>query len=169
MDNSTLNNHMSLVHERMTHHHEILWEEEKHYSWWVYSILAGLVWIYTQRLSALNDSSKLIIITMGCIFGIFLSISAWRAIHLESEYLFEARQYYARCLIALQLDKPVPLLPDGKALIEAEDAKFSELECVKIKANHLDGGIRSFFKYNFIATMLMFIGFAIFSYLTLLK
>jgi hypothetical protein len=169
MDNSILIQHMSLIHDRMTHHHSILWEEEKHYSWWVYIIIAGLVWIYTQPLTTLSDGSKLFIITIGCIFGIWLSVSALRAIHLESEYLFEARQYYARCLIALQLDKHVDHLPDDKALAEGEDVKFEEMECMRLKANKFNFGIRSFFKYNFIVTGLLFMAFVLFSFWTLLR
>ncbi len=42
--------HFELANQRIRYHHDSLWEEEKHYSWWVYILLAGLIYIYLSNL-----------------------------------------------------------------------------------------------------------------------
>lgn len=79
---------LDIVSQRVRHQHSALWEEEKHYSWWVYVLFAGLIWVYTNE--HLSVVQKHAIITSGGVFGMVLAFSAFKAIRREGEYFLKA-------------------------------------------------------------------------------
>ena len=79
---------LDIVSQRVRHQHSALWEEEKHYSWWVYVLFAGLIWVYTNE--HLSVVQKHTIITLGGIFGMGLAFWAFQGIRRESEYFLKA-------------------------------------------------------------------------------
>ena len=162
-NNPELLKHLEVVSQRERHHHDILWEEEKHYSWWVYVVFAGLVFIYSHSNPAFLPEYKIIAIIFGTFLGVWLSISAIRVIHLESKYLHEARQLYTRTIIALELHKHYILCNE----LLVPEIEFKDMDCVRYNANKFDFGIRSIFKYHFLLVAHLFVGFMIFSIITL--
>ena len=91
--------HLELMSARIRNHHGALWEEEKHYSWWIYILFAGLVYIYCNG-NCQQELRYFIIIALSLI-GILVSIVASRVVKLEGRYLHQAIQLYQRTAIAL--------------------------------------------------------------------
>lgn len=161
-DNQVLLKYLEVISQRVRHHHDALWEEEKHYSWWVYIIFAGLIYLYTSDIHACY---KLVLIVVASLFGVYLSVAALIVIYKEGEYFHEARQLYARTAIALGLNESQPNLPENKSL--GPTVKCQDFDDVKSQANKCDFGIRHFFRLTFKVAILLFIGFIIFSAITL--
>ena len=78
--------YLETVSKRVRHHHDALWEEVKHYSWWVYLLLAGTVWVFASNLAPCD---KTMIIAIASFFGIYLSVAA--IITIRRERLFFSR------------------------------------------------------------------------------
>jgi hypothetical protein len=155
---------LDVISQRVRHHHNAIWEEEKHYSWWVYTILAGLIWVYSNH--GIAPLGRFTIILFGSCFGIWLCISGWRAIHLESKYFYEALELQRRTIKSLGLEANFPSLPDNKLLVE--ETEYSEMKSVHMDANRFDLSIRSVFKYNLIIVMFGFVTFGFLSIFTLI-
>jgi hypothetical protein len=47
-ENSELWKHLELMAQRINHHRDALWEEEKHYTWWIYITFVGLIYIFVN-------------------------------------------------------------------------------------------------------------------------
>jgi len=134
--------YLEVISQRVTHHHDSLWEEEKHYSWWVYVILAGLIFVYMSRSPYLCGWPKVLIIVVGCGLGIYLSRAGYKVIRKESQYFHEARESYRRTLIALDLDsRRLSILPPS-------DKKTKDWSSVKSEANKSLCELVSVFKWS---------------------
>jgi hypothetical protein len=139
---------LEIISQRAQHHHDALWEEAKHYSWWIYIIFAGLIYLYF-KLPSFTILGALLM-GLGSAFGVFISIMGFNAVRLESEYFKDAR-CVRNCILA-----------DLKGVDQSIKEKFDP---VKDKEGF---GIRSGFKLTFIITAILFLCFGIFSVVTLL-
>ncbi len=160
-DKQTLLKYLEVISQRVRHHHDAIWEEEKHYSWWIYIVFAALIYLYASDIHA---PYKLTLIVLASLFGIYLCVAAFRIVYKEGEYFAEAHQLYQRTIISLGLDKPQSNLPNNKPLDPT--AKYQELDDVKSQANKGNFGIRHFFRLTFIVEIILFVGFIVFSVLT---
>jgi len=123
---------LETISQRIQNHHSALWEEEKHYSWWIYIIFAGLIYVYLKMLPPsivfLTLFQKTLIMFLGCTLGIFICLMAYNVVRRESEFFYDARQIRARIITTLDLNQQMPnpysdkhLLPDSETSIEDFD------------------------------------------------
>ena len=99
------------AHNRMINHHKALWEEEKHYTWWIYIIFAATLFIFIKVPVA--DPLKAILIGFSAIFGAIMSFVAFRVVRKEGQCYTEALQIFNRLLYRFNL-------PNEKIVIEEE-------------------------------------------------
>lgn len=121
---------LELVSQRIADHRDALWEEEKHYTWWIYIIFGGLIYIFVNDYLCLQW--KMVLITLGSLFGVFISLTGYNVIRRESEQFHLARQIYARTVIALGLNQPIPR-PNGcnhLLLMPEDEIKEEDFESV---------------------------------------
>ncbi len=142
---------LEIISQRVQHHHDALWEEAKHYSWWIYIIFAGLIYLYFKipLFTILEPWQRALLMGFGNAFGAFISIMGFNAIRLESKYFKNARQMRNRILADLE---------------EVDQSIKKDFDPVEDKKGF---GIRSGFQLTFIITVILFIGFGIFSVITL--
>jgi hypothetical protein len=118
-----------MVFDRLWKHHNALWEEEKHYSWWIYIILAGIIFI------ALSDASwliKIVLVFLGSLLGLFISVVGYLVIKRES-------QRFDVAMIELKKIEDVP---------EYDKDTFTGIYKI---------GIREWFRYTFVAFAILFL------------
>jgi hypothetical protein len=149
---------LEIASQRVQHCHDALWEEAKHYSWWVYIIFAGLIYLYFKlpEFTLLEQWQQALLMYLGSAFGVFISIMGFNAVRLESKYFKDAR-CVRHCILAK---------------LEGVDQSIKEkFDPVKDKKGEDKGGfgIRCGFELTFIITALLFAGFGVFSVLTLLN
>lgn len=75
-------------------HHDALWEEEKHFSWWVYSVFAGIFLVFSN--TGLTLSLKIILTILLSISGIKLCHSALDIINSEQTYFTSALEKFKK-------------------------------------------------------------------------
>lgn len=160
--------YLGIVSERMRHHHNALWEEEKHYSWWVYIILAGLIYLLIS--GHFDPPVRFTILVVGSLFGVYLSHTAYKVIRKESEYFADARLLSVIAALAVGLNRYkvrrpegfIPLIPQLEK--DFEDAKKKKgkpnkpLKELLSEARKFNLGIRDFFQLTFFVTKLLFLG-----------
>ena len=144
---------LEIISQRVQHCHDALWEEAKHYSWWIYIIFAGLIYLYFKLplFTILEPWQRALLMGFGSAFGAFISIMGFNAVRLESKYFKDARQMRNRILADLK---------------EVDQSIKENFDPVKDKEGF---GIRSGFKLTFIITAILFLCFGIFSVVTLLQ
>jgi len=181
---------LELASQRLQHHHDALWEEEKHYSWWVYIIFAGLIYLYFKLppVTLLVPWQKALIMGLGSLFGCFISLMGYNVVRREGEFFHKAIQIYNDTAKVLKIHERVPkaivtIQPQANksfcelirsAFLTARDSLCGFLtKCLKKKLNKRKRkpennlGIRDFFQLTFLITALLFIVFGTFSVLTI--
>jgi len=78
--------YLEIVSQRVRHHHDALWEEEKHYSWWIYPILAGTVWVLASEQLGSRPYLQTMIIAGASLLGIYLSWAGFMTIRREYRF-----------------------------------------------------------------------------------
>jgi hypothetical protein len=143
---------LEIISQRIQYHHDALWEEAKHYSWWIYILFTGLIFLYIRLpgFTLLGPCQRALIMGFGSAFGIFISIMGFNAVRLESKYFKADRQKRNRILLALEVDQAIK----------------KDFDPVKDKESF---GIRRGFKLTFIITAILFLLFGILSVLTLVQ
>ena len=179
-NNAELLKVLELASQRLQHHHNALWEEEKHYSWWIYIIFAGLIYLYFELPSVklLVEWQRALLMGLGSLFGIFISFMGFNVIRREGEYFYEAIRICNHTIATLKFDQPMPnqegsgpnaLMPQGK-LRDQANLPLRKLVVSVFKGNDRKGlGIRDCFQLTFLITALLFLGFGVFSIITLLN
>ncbi len=156
-------------------HSEVLWEEEKHFTWWVSIVLGGITLVLFQTgLSALQKAG---ITTVGSAFGVFLSWVAFYVIRREGEHFREAREMWLRTSRSLGLHKAEWQVDAQVAVPLTRDVPIqSDFERVRSEANRtlLDLArealhptaltIRDWFQLVFMASTLLFIAVACYAW-----
>ena len=97
---------LRIAEDRRWHHHTALWEEEKHFTWWIALIFPALVFVHTNR--ELTSNSRLVLTLAGTAFGVLVSVIALRVFRREGESFVETRQMVNRIALMLGLDQPPP-------------------------------------------------------------
>jgi hypothetical protein len=145
---------LEIISQRVQHCHDALWEEAKHYSWWVYIIFAGLISLYLYfrlpEFAILEPCQRALVMGFGSAFDVFISMMGFNAIRLESKYFKDARRMRNRILADLE---------------EVDQYIKEKFDPVKDEEGF---GIRCGFQLTFIITALLFVGFGVFSVVTLL-
>lgn len=75
MDNKThdaLIKYLELTKQEIINHADILWEEEKHYTWWVYIVFAGIGFLYVNP--DIHGIFKVLPIFALSVFGVWVFI-----------------------------------------------------------------------------------------------
>ena len=190
---------LEIISQRIQNHHSALWEEEKHYSWWIYIIFAGLIYLYLKLYPTsvifLTPLEKTLIIVAISIFGIFISLMGYHVVRKESEFFYEARQIRARIFAYLNINKSMDAPHCGKYLLPDSETSVEDFEPFILKANKplrklfinailipfqvsiksnanrnkRNLGIRDCFQLTFIITAFLFLAFAIFSAITIIN
>jgi hypothetical protein len=158
-----LQKYLEIISERERHFHESLWEEEKHYTWWVYILFAGLIYLYTSH--GVCNIVKFILILGLSIFGIWICLAAINAIRREGRDFCIAHQMFQRAIISLGLDKWNPNLPVNTKLYEESEkdgVKWQDIDKVKSGANKCgfrdcSFSIRYIFRITFWIALALFI------------
>jgi len=187
---------LEVISQRVQHHHDALWEEEKHYSWWIYIIFGGLIYLYLRlpSFTALEPYQQALLMSLGSVLGVFISIMGYHAVRREGEMFHKARKIRKRILAALEIEQSIIQDFDSiegeanksfwglwkYAIVSLFSAVFSSL-CGLLarvfkkkpnenkKSNNTNFSIRDGFQLTFLITALLFIGFGIFSVATLLQ
>lgn len=167
---------LELSHTLRKHYHDALWEEEKHFTWWISIIFPSLILIYAN--SQLCALQKILIIIPISLFGIFLSYTGFHVVRRESIGFTLYQETFNRTSKALGLHMPnqklsdIPLMPDYPLNENFEKAKDMTnksitdlLKNLIIKRTNL--GIRDCFQLVFIFSGLLFVLFDLFTFWTL--
>ena len=83
---------------RFKHIHDALWKEETHYTWLIYILAAGVIFIFSSELSPFF---KFVVVSALSFLGVIVCIIAYNVIWRESQYLDEAiesRKRYMKLL-----------------------------------------------------------------------
>lgn len=160
MTEETKNNHdvkrLEIAHNIREFHHKSLWEEEKHFTWFVSIVLSTQILIYTSN--SLCNQSKLIFIFIAFLVGIFLCITAFRVLRKEGEYFHNALSRFVKEYNSIYTTSPLPDVPEKSNKNIRELIKLF-LTC-KI-------GVRDSFQFLFLFFILIFVGILFSSFLTL--
>jgi hypothetical protein len=158
--------------ELMSHHGKLLWEEEKHYTWWTYILFGALTLVLSFQY--LTPCQKILLIIPASGFGIFISCVGIRVIRREGDQLHEALQIHYRLLEKLGLSKYEVMSKNGKTekLLPSHDiVRFSEVTAnrpFKTLMRHpfaKDRTIRDFFQITLIVAAF---GYALFDFLSII-
>ena len=156
-----------------------LWEEEKHFTWWVSIIFPVLVFIYSQ--SQLDAWQKVTMITVGSLFGIFLAFAGYLVVRREGIYFKDALETFCRTTAALDLHKPFECVSDleiGLALMPEypvsesfekarEEANKSCMRLLLSVFRPKTLGIRDCFQLVFILSGVLFFAMSVITWFTL--
>lgn len=178
-DRQELLNILEISQALRKYYHDALWDEEKHFTWWVSIVFSALVFVYSS--SQLCAWQKVAVLTMGSLFGIFLSFIGCFVVRKEGVYFRDAMETFQRTSITLGLHEEPQNAPDSKKkfALMPEYPISKSFEEARDKANKpfmrlLAGvcrpktlGVRDFFQLIFIASGLLFLVFCIFTWLTL--
>jgi hypothetical protein len=93
--------HMDLWTQRLSRYHESLWEEEKHYTWWIYIVFGVLVLVYGNK--DIFYVWKLLIIAGGATFGVFMSLVGFAVVRREGIEWYTAYEIVKRSILYLGL------------------------------------------------------------------
>jgi hypothetical protein len=160
-------NYLVATTQRLIHYHESLWEEEKHYTWWIYIIIGALILLYANH-STIQPWWRVTLLTLVGFFGTFMSITGLRVIRKEGEYLCEQQQIFDRVVIESGIRE---MRVDGQSLAY-DDIEVKELKTVRKEANQpywmlVTGfftgklGIRDYFQLTFVVSTAAFIAVAV--------
>jgi len=176
MDKQELIKLLDITNQRIRHHHDALWKEETHYTWLVYIITAGVVFIaFASPACWILKAS--IITTLG-IIGSFICYFAYRVVRREGQFSHEALQIRNRLNCAIGLNQPIKIEPNGEEImIPTKDTEIKDWNVVESKANKplgnlvkgvfkpgsMDMGIRDWFQITLLLPVLLFVSMIILS------
>lgn len=147
---------LELAHNIREFHHKSLWEEEKHFTWWVSIVLSAQIVLYTS--DSLNNQNKLLFIVIGSLIGIFLCIMAFRILRAEGGYFHTALSRFVNEYNKIFTISPLPDVPK-KANKDMRDL-IKSFFTGKLR-------IRDSFQCLFLFFILIFVGISLFSFLIL--
>lgn len=166
---------LELSNARAIHYHESLWEEEKHYTWWI-SVLFGFL-ILVMITDVLDWSQKYSLILAISLMGIAMCRIGYVVIRKEGEYFSQERGISDRILKKLGLTDEHNILP-----FKIDD--IADFDTVKNKSNKslsviINGifssdpnkhpGIRDFFQLTLVIYGVIFVVFIVVSVIQLFQ
>lgn len=88
------------------YHHKALWEEQKHFTWWISIVLSAQILLYLNI--SISSPIKLLFILMSSVVGLFLCIMAIITIRKEGEYFQRALSEYVIVYNEVNCERPLP-------------------------------------------------------------
>ena len=174
MDKQELIKLLEIANQRIRHHHDALWKEETHYTWLVYILAAGVIFIAAG--SGFSWILKPVIIAILGIIGIVICWLGYLVVRKEGQFFHVALQIRNRLNYAVGLSQSVKIEPDfNERLIPDEDIEIKSWEKINCEANKplkclLKGifkpssmGIRDWFQITLLLPILLFITMIIIS------
>ncbi len=179
MDKQELIKLLDFANQRVRHHHDALWKEETHYTWLVYILAAGVIYIFF--ISGVCWPLKAGIAVLLSMIGICVCLVGYSVVRKEGRYFHEALQIRNRLNCALGLDKRIKIEPDfNEMLIPNKDTEIKDWNDVESEANKclrqlLKGifrpnstkptpmGIRDYFQITLLLPILLFVAMIILS------
>jgi hypothetical protein len=161
-----LTKYLEITSERVSHHGRLLWQEEQHYTWWVYILFAALA---TVLVSESLGSWRIVLIVLVSGFGIIVSFIGCKVIRTEGRQLHHALAIQESVLSQLGLSyvsraKATP----NKTLKELLVGFAKTIACKKLPENEVLG-IRDYFQLTLIVATVLFILFDCIAILILTK
>lgn len=161
------------------YYHDALWEEERHFTWWVSIVFPFLVFIYSQ--SQLDAWQKVTMITVGSLLGIFLAFTGYLVVRREGIYFSDALETFCRTSAALGLHEPSEPVsdPQREFALMPEYPVSESFEKAREKANKSCTrlllsvfrpktlGVRDCFQLVFIVSGVLFFAISIITWFTL--
>ena len=158
--------YLQIASTTVNRHHGALWEEEKHYTWWISVLFAAALATYlAPSLSPVEQAVPMLCVA---VVGCLMSLAAYRVISLEGQYFSEARQSYVRALKSLGIsqvyidDQAVELAPGLQIIPFAETRSRGNrggwrlIQAMRpLAMNPL--GIREVFKLTFVGSFIAFL------------
>jgi hypothetical protein len=136
----SLEKYLEVISGRERHYHDALWEAEKHYTWWVYILFGGLIYLYTSF--GICNIFKFVLILFVSLFGMWISFAAINAIRRDGEAFCVAHQMFQRAIIALGLAKQKRNLPRNGILYEEAKGTPEWLAVEEVKSGAKNCGFR---------------------------
>jgi hypothetical protein len=103
---------LDLTSRSIISHRATLWEEEKHYTWWVYVIAAALVLVGTSAYPPVGF--KVVFVAAGSLVGIVVSLLGLCVVRREGELIHGRHRAYDRLIDELGLEDPERGLEEGQ-------------------------------------------------------
>ena len=160
---------LEIAEARRRYHHNALWEEEKHFTWWVALILTALVALVTSPSIAPCTKSQLLL--AGSFLGFVLSRIAWAVIRYEGVAFAETMQICNRASYLLGLFSEARAVNEPAVSVSELAPRYYPITCfekVKNTANksrwavargifQMSGhGVRDSFQLVFVISALVF-------------
>jgi hypothetical protein len=134
MDKQELIKLLDIANQRLRHHHDALWKEETHYTWLLYILVAGVIFIFF--INGVCWTLKALIIFFLGIIGISICLIGYSVVRKEGQYFHEAIQIRNRLNCAIGLNQRIKTESDfNKMLIPNSDTKVKDWDRVKSEAN----------------------------------
>jgi hypothetical protein len=167
MDKKELITLLDLANQRVRLHHNALWKEETHYTWLVYILVAGAIYIFfVVRLYWPLKAAIDIFLSM---IGIIVCLLGCSVVRKEGRYFNKVRQIRNRLNYAIGLSQRVKAEHDfNEMLLPFQDTEIKDWNEVESKANKppkdlLKGifkpdsmGIRDWFQITLLLPILLF-------------
>lgn len=167
LDRPDLWKHLSESREWVLMYHGALWEEERHYAWWVSIILPALLVAYVAP--GIASDTKRVIVIAGALIGLILSLLAQHIVHIEGNNFSRAmwRHEAAARAVGLTVPRKVEGLGNEVQLYQAAYAGITSEDAAEAAGNKLVRirrgkrgarmGIRSSFRLTFILFVVVYI------------
>lgn len=149
---------LELAHNIREFHHRSLWEEEKHFTWWVSIVLSAQIVVYTSN--SLRNQPKLIFVLIGSLIGVFLCITAFRTLRREGKYFHTALSRFVEEYNAFYITSPLPDVSE-KANKDIPEL-FKSFFTGKV-------GVRDSFQLLFLFFVIVFVVTPVYAFLTLMN
>lgn len=156
-NNNELEIYLQIVHERERNAHNIIWEVEKHFTWWISIIFGSMALVLTADADIINWGIKNILFIGISIMGIFVSLIGLLILEFEGKYFLKLTTIYHNVIKTLKIQDRIHFDLKQKKDKDAYDFLIGN-DTRKIKI-----GVRYFFKILFVIFILFFICIIIFT------
>lgn len=147
--------------QRVSHHGKLLWEEEKHYTWWVYVLLGAMLYLLLSH--QVSGGLRLCLIVIVSLFGIAISSIGLRVIRVEGVQFYDALRLQDEILDMMNLPgtRGHKHPARGSANKGLPDELITSFFKTMLRTGKLDedkkAGIRDCFQVTLILAILLFI------------
>lgn len=144
---------LQVAEARRRYHHNALWEEQKHFTWWVALIVPAVVGLHLQGPDMLSHAQKAGLMVTGCALGIVIACIAIYVISREAKSFRKTVLTVNRAAHALGLDQPQAYNEGPLALLPAYPLREQDFP--------REFGVRHAFQFMFFVAILLFLGLAV--------
>jgi len=135
-------------------HHDAIWEEQRHFTWWISIILSAQLLVLTTTKIARPE--KVALISVASLVGILLALTGFLVQRREGVYFHRFNLHFTQQYNSVYPTEQLPIpAPDAN-----KDVPNLVLSAVTGKC-----GVRDYFQFLLLAFIAIFIGIAIYSYI----